>query len=300
MTGTSLIATMAQRYHMEPAHFASTVRRTVMPSQHNQEEFAAFMMVAYEYGLNPILRQIYAYPKKGGGINPVVSLDGWVHLVNTHPQFDGLDFTYAEQGPGKPPLSCTCIMHRKDRSHPITVTEYYGECYRNTEPWNQMPRRMLRHKALKEAARYAFGFSAMDEDDARDVSGRVRDIQKPIIVEDGPVLDGWADDDDISPSTGTSAPPTNAPEEPDEPAGAEPEQPAPADLRQQAIDQMLHKGILVSTPVEQRMDDLEADILQLEEQLPALFLKNLRQIGSRVIKGDLSVRKAREFLEQLP
>jgi hypothetical protein len=68
-------------------------------------------------------------------------------------------------------------MWRRDRTHPIVVTEYFSETYRNTDPWNQMPRRMLRHKAFKECARLTFGFSGIvDEDEARDM--------KPIVVQE--------------------------------------------------------------------------------------------------------------------
>ena len=47
------------------------------------------------------------------------------------------------------------------------VTEYMAECIRNTDPWKQYPRRMLRHKALIQCARYAFGFAGIvDPDEA--------------------------------------------------------------------------------------------------------------------------------------
>jgi hypothetical protein len=60
-------------------------------------------------------------------------------------------------------------MYRKDRKHPVTVTEYLSECKRTTEPW-KMEHRMLRHKALIQAARYAFGFAGVyDEDEARNI-----------------------------------------------------------------------------------------------------------------------------------
>ncbi|STV06500.1 Uncharacterised protein [Klebsiella pneumoniae subsp. ozaenae] len=34
------------------------------------------------------------------------------------------------------------------RTHPTIVTEYMGECKRNTQPWQSHPTRMLRHKTL--------------------------------------------------------------------------------------------------------------------------------------------------------
>lgn len=171
----SLIATMASKFNMDPKAFEQTVRSTVMPSQHTNEQFAALMMVAKEYDLNPLTKEIYAFPAKGGGIVPVVSIDGWVNLVNSHPAADGFEFEFEHSEDGKELISCTCRMYRKDRGRPVTVTEYLSECVRSSEPW-KMKHRMLRHKAMIQAARYAFGFSGIyDEDEGRKIA-EMRDV----------------------------------------------------------------------------------------------------------------------------
>lgn len=172
----SLIATMAQKFNMDPRAFEATVRSTVMPSQHTNEQFAALMMVAKEYDLNPLTKEIYAFPAKGGGIVPVVSIDGWVNLVNSHPACDGFEFEF-EHADSKL-VSCTCKMYRKDRSRPVTVTEYLAECKRNTDPW-KMEHRMLRHKAMIQAARYAFGFSGIYDEDEGSKIAEMRDVTPP-------------------------------------------------------------------------------------------------------------------------
>lgn len=172
----SLIATMAQKFNMDPRAFEATVRSTVMPSQHTNEQFAALMMVAKEYDLNPLTKEIYAFPAKGGGIVPVVSIDGWVNLVNSHPACDGFEFDF-EHIEGKL-ISCTCRMYRKDRNRPVTVTEYLAECKRNTDPW-KMEHRMLRHKAMIQASRYAFGFSGIYDEDEGSKIAEMRDVTPP-------------------------------------------------------------------------------------------------------------------------
>ena len=167
----SLVATLAKQYEMEPGPFMEAIVQTVMPTKNivlSNAMVATFLMVCHEHGLNPFTREIFAFPSKTGGIQPIVSVDGWVKLVTRHPSFDGMDFVM-EFDDKKKPVSCTCKLYVKNRTHPTEVTEYYEECYRNTDPWNNMPRRMLRHKALKEAGRYAFGFSGiMDQDEAMD------------------------------------------------------------------------------------------------------------------------------------
>lgn len=162
----SMIADMALRYNMEPKAFSDTLRGTVVPKNATNEEFAAFLMVAREYNLNPITKEIFAFPKQGGGIQPIVSVDGWANLINSHPQCDGVEFSDALNDKGEL-VSITCKIFRKDRSHPTCATEYMSECKRDTSTWKQWPRRMLRHKALIQAARYAFGFAGVvDQDEA--------------------------------------------------------------------------------------------------------------------------------------
>ena len=124
------------------------------------DQMTALMIVANQYGLNPWTKEIYAFPDKGG-IVPVVGVDGWARIINNNQQFDGMEF---EQDDDK----CTCKIYRKDRSHPTTITEYFSECRRdNAQPWKTHPKRMLRHKAMIQCARIAFGFGGIyDQDEA--------------------------------------------------------------------------------------------------------------------------------------
>jgi phage recombination protein Bet len=168
-TKLMLMDHMADKYSLNVEEFSRTVRATCGLSKAGPEEFAAFLIVAKEYDLNPLLREIYAFPKQGGGIVPIVSIDGWVNLVNSHPACDGFEFETGTDDKGEL-ISITCRMHRKDRTHPVVVTEYYEECRRDTAPW-KMKHRMLRHKAMIQAARYAFGFSGIyDEDEGAKIA----------------------------------------------------------------------------------------------------------------------------------
>lgn len=162
----SLIDTMSAGYSMDPAAFARTVKATCMPPNSTDEDFAAFLLVAHQHKLNPVTREIYAFPKKGGGVQPIVGIDGWMTLINSHPGFDGMEFDDNTDSKGNI-ASITCRIYRKDRQRPVVVTEYMEECKRPTEPWQKWPARMLRHKAAIQASRYAFGFAGIiDQDEA--------------------------------------------------------------------------------------------------------------------------------------
>ncbi len=169
----SALATMASRYSVEPTKLLETLKATVFQNASN-EELMALVVVANQHGLNPFTREIYAFPKKGGGIQPVVSIDGWIRLMNEHPKFDGVEFAFSDEDGD---LACTATIHVKDRRVPVSVTEYKSECVRQTDPWKLCPRRMLRHKTLIQCARVALGFALTDEDDVpREVATEPRNI----------------------------------------------------------------------------------------------------------------------------
>lgn len=183
----SLVERTASRYGVEPAKMLNTLKATAFRASGDSitnEQMMALLIVAERHGLDPFTKEIYAYPDKRGGIVPVVGVDGWVRIVQEHPQFDGWEFEYDEKL-----AACTCTIWRKDRSRPTRLTEYLSECKRNTDAWNGMPRRMLRHKALMQCARIAFGFAGIhDDDEAEDiargatqqasVADRVREVLK--------------------------------------------------------------------------------------------------------------------------
>lgn len=157
---TSLASRMADRFGVDPSEMMATLKATAFKGQVSDAQMQALMIVADQYGLNPWTKEIYAFPDKGG-IVPVVGVDGWSRIINENSQFDGMDFEQDDE-------SCTCIIYRKDRSHPIKVTEWMSECKRPTQPWQSHPKRMLRHKAMIQCARLAFGYTGIyDEDEAQ-------------------------------------------------------------------------------------------------------------------------------------
>lgn len=161
----SVMVRMAERFGMDRVAFERTLMATVVPGgKATPEQVAAVLLVADQYKLNPLTKEIYAFPNRGGGIVPVVGVDGWIKLMNEHPAADGVELVENNDEKGAL-ISVTATVYRKDRAHPIRVTEYFAECARGTDPWRQSPRRMLRHKALIQGLRVAFGFSGIYEPD---------------------------------------------------------------------------------------------------------------------------------------
>lgn len=170
----------------------------------SNEEVYAFLMVCRRYGLDPILKQIHGYVGKDGQIAPIVGVDGWVKIATNHEQYGGHATTLVLQDPETGTLAklvenhdngmVDIIFDPPEKPAPIdrmkclySVTaffrkdldrwvpgepQWYSECYRDTTPWNQMPRRQMGHKSFSQGARKSFGISGIyDEDEGREVAG---------------------------------------------------------------------------------------------------------------------------------
>lgn len=182
----SILAKFADKYEVDANNMLSTLKQTAFRQsdgkQITNEQMIALLIVADQYDLNPFTREIYAFPDKGR-IVPVVGVDGWSRIINNHENFDGMKFSYSEdmetpEGAKPCHVWVECGMYRKDRSHPISAREYLDEVYRppyvgrdnrkKNGPWQTHTKRMIRHKATIQAARLAFGFVGIfDEDEAQ-------------------------------------------------------------------------------------------------------------------------------------
>ncbi len=185
-TKQNAIQALSARLKVDEKELQKTLKSTVLKAKVGNDyreptdaEFMMLAIVANTYGLNPILKELYAFPNKTGGIVPIVSVDGWISLVNRNKDFDGVELIENKNESDKL-VSVTAKFYLKSKSHPVIVTEYLSECRRNTDTWTTWPVRMLRHKAYIQGARLAFGFSGIyDEDEAeRIIDGEATEITK--------------------------------------------------------------------------------------------------------------------------
>ena len=137
----SALAIMAERCSGDPAKLHATLKNTCFKGA-SDEELLALVVVANTYGLNPMLKELYAF-SSNGSIAPMVSIDGWLKIITRQPNYNGMDVAVSKDGE-----EATCTIHLKDRDHPTVITEYLSECKKNSTPWKQFPKRMLRHKAI--------------------------------------------------------------------------------------------------------------------------------------------------------
>lgn len=165
----ALVQKMAADVDMLPKQYFNTMIATAGLAKANFAQQIAFLLTARKYDLDPMVKQISAF-EKGGKIFPMVQIDGWTKIINDQKEYDGVEFTDIFGSPtedGKTAIfAIKCKIYRKDRKFPTEVTEYYSECFMgSSEPWKKWPVRMLRHKALIQCARYAFGLGGIYDPD---------------------------------------------------------------------------------------------------------------------------------------
>lgn len=182
----SLVVEFANKFHVEPDKLLTTLKATAFKQKPGEEitneQMMMLLAIANEYDLNPFLKQIYAFPDRAKGIIPIVGVDGYIRIVNNHPQADGWEYRLSEENIDLDqfaediPKWIECIMHRKDRKNSVSARVYAVEAYRKPfekdgrqikGPWQTYTRLMLENRAFIRAARFAFGFTGIySEDDA--------------------------------------------------------------------------------------------------------------------------------------
>ncbi|WP_308585031.1 phage recombination protein Bet [uncultured Desulfovibrio sp.] len=184
----AIFARFATRFGLDSNKVSGILKNTAFKTTGSQgvtdEQMAALLVVADQFNLNPFVKEIYAFPDSNGrGIVPIVPIDGWTRIANEHPQYDGVEFIYAEEtvphGGRKCPAWIEAVIYRKDRSRPTRVREYLEECAKSSGPWNSHPQRMLRHKAFMQCCRVAFSFGGVYDEDEGERIASARLVEMP-------------------------------------------------------------------------------------------------------------------------
>jgi len=146
----------AQAVGMTPASLATWFSQYPQLSEVSQE--SCLRLIA-EYRLNPRADEIDLVQFEVGRWQVFITVNGWAKLINAHPAFCGIEFSEASELEEGVPLWMGCAIYRTDRVKPIEVKEYFTEMKTEHAAWQQMPRRMLRHRAMQQCARLAFGIT---------------------------------------------------------------------------------------------------------------------------------------------
>lgn len=201
----SIFEKMSVEYSIPSDEISTILRQTAFKEDEGKQpataaEMKALLSVAEKYKLNPFIREIFAFRNKKGVLVPIVSVDGWIKIMNNHPQHNGFKFNYSKDmvtiGKSKKCFEWMEIeIYRKDREYPIPIREYLDECYvarSYTSPWDTHTKRMLRHKDISQGVRVAYGVNDVyDLDEAERIDdaleseiNRDKELEKPEGIEE--------------------------------------------------------------------------------------------------------------------
>lgn len=126
---------------------------------HHQMAMNQLLHVAYRYGLDPITEEVTLMDDEEHFLRPFITLDGWMKVLNQQAHFCGIQFRESSESINGIPTYVECTIYRDDRVLPITIKEYFEEIKTEHVVWDHLPRRMMRHRALQQCVRLAFGIS---------------------------------------------------------------------------------------------------------------------------------------------
>lgn len=185
LAGEPLVQEIAEQYKLSAERFLTSSLK-ILASRLSRElaesEVLAMCSLMKRYHLDPFAGHLYlqeTFEGPSSTIRPVLKIDGWLTMLNSQEQFDGLEFKYSDEMISNPldpidesvcgrqvPMWMEASIYRNDRSRPTVVREYFLEVYQHTESWRAMGSRQLRHKTIIQCSRVAFGLGGLfDEDD---------------------------------------------------------------------------------------------------------------------------------------
>jgi hypothetical protein len=121
------------------------------------------LRLANKYQLDPLSDEIGLFQNQDGTDQAYITIDGWSKLINQHPQYAGMSLRDSTELIDKVPIWMECTIYRNDRILPIVIKEYFEEVRTDHPSWQQMPRRMLRHRVIQQCARLAFNICSSDQ-----------------------------------------------------------------------------------------------------------------------------------------
>lgn len=140
------------------------------PTKDEMIEFAALCKQA---GLNPATSEV-APLVQGGHVSLIVSVDGWIKVARSQPEFAGYKLIPSENtikvAQGEVPEYITSQIYIRGLDFPLEWRTYYREALKPRSPvWTTMPNHMLQVRALANGIKRSFGLNAFTPDEATDM-----------------------------------------------------------------------------------------------------------------------------------
>lgn len=179
VTGDQGIAKQTRKHNSQPEllkekieHLASIIHcqerelllwlnniKARLPKQDSEQILFVLVCIIHlieKYELDPLLGDVQAW-HEDGEVHFGISISGLMRLLHRQPQFCGIAFNESPDLDNDIPHWIECTITRTGQYPAYVAREYFDEVKQTSTLWQEMPRRMLKHRAAQQAARYAFG-----------------------------------------------------------------------------------------------------------------------------------------------
>ena len=143
------------------------------------------LRMASKYRLDPLSDEICLIQNNEGDYQPFITIDGWSKIINNHPQYAGMSLRESTELIDNISTWMECTIYRNDRILPIIVKEYLEEVRTDHPSWQQMPRRMLRHRVIQQCARLALSISVSEPQ----IKSKATVDKQTNLIQDSPSMD---------------------------------------------------------------------------------------------------------------
>ena len=166
--GRSLLGDLSQAVGLEPAKFYDAVKRACGCNGATDADFAALLMTAKAYDLNPVMRELWLLDTGRGRIRATISHDGFFKIMVRHPDYLNHTYTVGEDEIGGKYGEVTIYTKAAQEAGvpPYVHREYLEEVRKGSGPWKTHTQRMLRGRTISQGVRHRFAIAAPDPDEA--------------------------------------------------------------------------------------------------------------------------------------
>jgi phage recombination protein Bet len=136
------------------------IKAKVAPDATNTE-FELLMYMSAQYGLDPLLKQIWLVKFGNSPAQIYAGRDGFLEIAHRSGHFDGMETKVTMSADGTKIESATCTVWRNDMQHPFTSNVLFNEYSTGKNLWASKPAVMIGKVAESVALRKAFSVSGL-------------------------------------------------------------------------------------------------------------------------------------------
>lgn len=173
------ISKLAQSMGMSEDDFVSCLNQKAQKML-NMGELVGICGICLKYQINPLVdgELHIMVNQRNGAVTPILGVNGFHRIMSSDPRFRKITFEYSQdyinlgvikvngiEVPKWCPMwirgNLTTVIDGKE--YTSSRTEFFSDCVKNSNGWQQSPARMLHHRCMAQLVRSVLGVPLSDE-----------------------------------------------------------------------------------------------------------------------------------------